>query len=69
MIVEWLLAHAAALGASRAFLFTTNADAYFQELGFEVIDRSTAPQSILTTRQASGLCPASPALRLDWDTS
>ena len=62
MIVDWLLAHAAVLGAVRAFLFTTNARAYFEGLGFEVADRSRAPRSILTTRQAEGLCPASAAL-------
>ena len=61
-ITEWLLARAAALGAVRAFLFTSNARAYFEGLGFEVIDRSRAPQSILTTRQATGLCPASAVL-------
>jgi N-acetylglutamate synthase-like GNAT family acetyltransferase len=61
-ITEWLLALAAALGARRAFLFTTNARAYFEGLGFEVVDRCTAPHSILTTRQAIGLCPASAAL-------
>jgi N-acetylglutamate synthase-like GNAT family acetyltransferase len=61
-ITEWLLAHAGALGAGRAFLFTTNARAYFEGIGFEVVDRSTAPQSILMTRQAIGLCPASAVL-------
>jgi GNAT superfamily N-acetyltransferase len=61
-ITEWLLAHAGALGAERAFLFTTNARAYFEEIGFEVVGRSKAPESILTTRQAIGLCPASTVL-------
>ena len=61
-ITEWLLAHAGALGAGRAFLFTTNARAYFEGIGFEVVDRSKAPQSILTTRQAIGRCPASAVL-------
>ena len=61
-IVEWLLAHAARLGAERAFLLTTNARAYFEGLGFEVVDRSLAPRSILTTRQATGLCPVSAVL-------
>ena len=61
-ITEWLLARAAALGAGRAFLFTTNARAYLEGLGFEVVDRSKAPQSILATRQAIGLCPASAVL-------
>ncbi len=54
--------NAAALGVGRAFLFTTNARAHFEGLGFEVVDRSRAPQSILTTRQAIGLCPASAVL-------
>ncbi len=61
-ITEWLLAYSGALGAGRAFLFTTNARAYFEGIGLEVVDRSTAPQSILTTRQAIGLCPASAVL-------
>ena len=62
MIVDRLLAHGAVLDAVRAFLFTNNARAYFEGLGFEVVDRSRAPRSILTTRQAEGLCPASAAL-------
>ena len=61
-IVDWLLAHAADNGALRAFLFTTNARAYFESLGFATLDRSRAPRSSLTTRQAAGLCPASAAL-------
>ncbi len=61
-ITEWLLAHAGALGAGRAFLFTTDARAYFEGLGFEVVERSKAPQSIMTTCQAAGLCPASAVL-------
>jgi hypothetical protein len=35
---------------------------YFEGLGFEVVDWSGARQSILTTRQAIGLCPASAVL-------
>jgi N-acetylglutamate synthase-like GNAT family acetyltransferase len=61
-ITEWLLARAGALGAGRAFLFTTKARAYFEGIGFEVVDRSRAPQSIQTTRQAIGLCPTSAVL-------
>lgn len=61
-IVNWLLALAARSGADRAFLFATDARAYFEALRFEAIDRSLAPPTILTTRQASGLCPASAAL-------
>jgi arsenate reductase len=43
-------------------LFTTNAGAFFEKLGFETINRSRAPRSIMATRQAVGLCPASATL-------
>ena len=42
-IVEGLLAEASRLGVQRAFLFTTDARAYFEGLGFQVVDRSLAP--------------------------
>jgi N-acetylglutamate synthase-like GNAT family acetyltransferase len=61
-IVSSLLALAGRLGADRAFLFTTSARAYFEGLGFEAINRSLAPLSILKTRQGLGFCPASAAL-------
>jgi N-acetylglutamate synthase-like GNAT family acetyltransferase len=61
-IVERLLGEAAALGAVRAYLLTTNARAYFERLGFATVARADAPPAILATRQAVGLCPASAAL-------
>jgi N-acetylglutamate synthase-like GNAT family acetyltransferase len=61
-IVERLLAEAAALGAERAYLLTTDARPYFERLGFAAMARSAAPPAILATRQAVGLCPASAAL-------
>jgi len=61
-IVARLLAEAARLGASRAYLLTTDARAYFEALGFAVVDRRDAPPAILTTRQASALRPAAAAL-------
>lgn len=62
VIVEAALAEARALGATRAYLLTTSAQAYFARLGFAAIDRASAPAAILSTRQAAGLCPASAPL-------
>jgi N-acetylglutamate synthase-like GNAT family acetyltransferase len=61
-IVERLLAEARRLGATRAFLLTTAAEAYFERLGFASVARASAPEAILLTRQAAGLCPSSAAL-------
>ncbi len=61
-IVEATLTEARKLGATRAFLLTTSAKAYFERLGFAAIDRKSAPDAILSTRQAAGLCPSSAPL-------
>lgn len=45
-------------GAVRAFLLTTSAAPFFQRLGFARIDRLTAPEAILRTRQAASICPS-----------
>lgn len=42
-----------------AFLATTSAASFFEGLGFTVISRDEVPASILSTRQLSGICPAS----------
>jgi len=61
-IVEHVLMSAARCGVRRAFLLTTDARTYFEALGFAVIDRKDAPSTVLTTRQATSLCPVSAAL-------
>jgi N-acetylglutamate synthase-like GNAT family acetyltransferase len=48
-VVDWLLAYA-------------GAGAFFEKLGFEIINRGRAPRSIMATRQAVGLCPVSATL-------
>jgi N-acetylglutamate synthase-like GNAT family acetyltransferase len=58
-IVARLLDGARAAGASRAYLLTTSAQAFFAPLGFTVVTRDDVPASILQTRQAAGLCRAS----------
>jgi N-acetylglutamate synthase-like GNAT family acetyltransferase len=61
-IVDATLAEARRLGATRAYLLTTSAKAYFERLGFVSTDRASAPETILSTRQAAGLCPSSAPL-------
>jgi len=61
-IVDATLAEAHRLGATRAFLLTTTAKAYFERFGFASIDRASAPETILSTRQAAGLCPSTAPL-------
>jgi amino-acid N-acetyltransferase len=61
-IVEATLAEARRLGATRVFLLTNTAKTYFERLGFVSIDRASAPETILSTRQAAGLCPSSAPL-------
>jgi arsenate reductase/amino-acid N-acetyltransferase len=41
------------------YLATTSAASFFESFGFVVVRRDQAPKAILSTRQLSGLCPAS----------
>lgn len=41
------------------YLVTTAAAGFFERLGFRGVARDCLPQAILSTRQLSGLCPAS----------
>lgn len=45
--------------ATAVFLATTTAAPFFEKLGFVVIERGDVPPAVLTTRQLSGICPAS----------
>ncbi|NTF07988.1 GNAT family N-acetyltransferase [Agrobacterium rubi] len=46
-------------GAVDIYLATTTASEFFKDLGFAVVDRSAVPGAVLSTRQLSGICPAS----------
>lgn len=50
------------LGARRAWTLTTSASDWLEKKGFARVERDTAPEAILATRQARSLCPASAAL-------
>jgi N-acetylglutamate synthase-like GNAT family acetyltransferase len=58
LITESLLEHAASLGAKDAYLLTTSAADFFEAIGFKQIGRDGVSSEILSTRQASALCPS-----------
>lgn len=57
-----LLALAAALGMSEAWLLTTTAERWFAARGFERVAREAAPAVLRGTAQFARLCPASAVL-------
>lgn len=46
-------------GINKLHLLTTTADKYFLKKGFQISERSEAPQAILLTKEFSDICPAS----------
>lgn len=61
-LVPLLLYRASRQGAKTAWLLTTSAPDFFAKIKFKRRERSEAPLSILETRQAKSLCPASAVL-------
>lgn len=61
-LTQLLLTRAFNEGARHAWLLTTSAAPFFERAGFKTVDRGSAPQSILDTRQAASLCPSSAPL-------
>ena len=57
-ILEGLASESSATGVTHLWLLTNDQAAFFKSCGFEVADRSTAPEAIRETRQFAGLCPA-----------
>lgn len=45
--------------ASTVYIATTTASGFFKILGFSVVARPDVPAAVLSTRQLSGICPAS----------
>ena len=54
-----IVSHARLLGVERLYLLTTDADRYFNALGFVLIARSEAPAEIQATSQFRSVCPKS----------
>lgn len=61
-MAEAILHEAATSGARAAYLLTTTAAPFFERLGFTRIERADAPPAILTTREATALCPSTATL-------
>jgi N-acetylglutamate synthase-like GNAT family acetyltransferase len=61
-VVNALIEIAREKGARKAYLLTTSAMGFFESLGFNRIERSEAPSSILNSEQAKTVCPSSAAL-------
>ena len=59
LITNHLVDQARQMNLRAIYLLTETADAYFTRLGFERVDRDSAPQPITQTRQFAGLCPDS----------
>jgi arsenate reductase len=61
-ILALLLRRAFDEGGRDAWLLTTTAAPFFERQGFKPVERTSAPASVLATRQAASLCPASAGL-------
>jgi amino-acid N-acetyltransferase len=61
-LVEALELHASGSGITELWLLTIDADAFFSKSGYEVMDRTDAPDVIRGTAEFSGLCPGDAAL-------
>jgi arsenate reductase len=61
-IVAALLDRSREDGAKRAWLLTTTAQPFFEQLGFVMNHREAAPRAISATREFSVLCPVSAVL-------
>lgn len=58
-ICSLLMEYAKAQDIRELYLLTTTAKDFFEKIGFEIIERNSAPDAIKTTTEFLGLCPAS----------
>jgi len=61
-LVTALETYAATQGIKELWLLTTDADAYFATLGYEIKERDDAPDCIRNTIEFSKLCPGNAVL-------
>lgn len=57
-LVERILAYARLRRVEQIFLLTTTAHDFFAKRGFEIVQRSSAPNAIAATDQFRSLCPS-----------
>lgn len=62
VIAESLADVAREAGVERLWLLTTHAASFFEDLGWRVTERASAPPAIANSRQFSGLCPVTATL-------
>lgn len=58
-ICSLLMEYAKAQDIRELYLLTTTAKDFFEKIGFEIIERNSAPDAIKTTTEFLGLCPTS----------
>jgi amino-acid N-acetyltransferase len=63
-LVRLLVDQARSQGAERLWLLTTEADAFFADLGWSPMPRDQAPDAIRTSRLYQNICPANAALMM-----
>ncbi|OYD81602.1 arsenic resistance N-acetyltransferase ArsN2 [Azospirillum brasilense] len=56
-VVAAVRAQAVTLGVERLWLLTTDAAGFFERLGFQRVERMSAPPAIQSSAQFAGLCP------------
>lgn len=61
-LLQRLYLHAEAQGVAKLYLLTELATDYFRQMGFAVVDRAQAPESVRRSRQFAEFCPASAIL-------
>lgn len=60
-LVAYVEDYARVHGIEALYLLTTTAEDFFAGLGYQLVDRSSAPVDIAKTREFSGICPGSAA--------
>lgn len=63
-LIGALEAAADTAGVTELWLLTIDAQDFFQRHGFEIVDRSTAPESIRSTAEFASLCPGNAYLMM-----
>ena len=63
-LVRRIEAYAQSRGVRDVYLLTTTAQNFFEPLGYRLAVREQAPAAIRSTREFSGICPASSAFMI-----
>jgi amino-acid N-acetyltransferase len=57
LLVKECVARARRKGISKIYLLTTDAQAYFEALGFTILDRERVPYNITKSHEYASICP------------